>query len=407
MPFMVTTVDSYPSVRNRAAVGEGLDGVVRVTAQGFYGSGTLLFDGRAVLTSAHLLVSAQARDVTLNFETRDGAVSMPAYKVVVHPQYDAASLSNDLALVWLGSAAPLAAERYSLYRGSDEVGQAFRMVGYGVPGSGQSGYDAQSTGLPVRQKASNTFDAEMSVLKKVMGSLMPWSPLPQSQLLADFDNGTAQQDALGQLLGQQHTGMGLSEGLISPGDSGGPAFIRNAVAGVASYSFRAFSYDAFPDVDSVANSSFGEVASWQRVSFYQQWIDETLRVNYVDAPTRREDVKLSVVEGHSGTSYAYFWLEFTGVRLHASQVLSVDYATRDGTAKAGEDYLPASGTLKLYPGRDYAVIPVEIVGDLYAEPAETFYLDVFNPVGGSFGLGIVTLTAMRTILDDDGGPPFG
>lgn len=237
-----------------------------------------------------------------------------------------------------------------------------------------------------------------------MGSQMPWTPLPHSQLLADFDNGTRQQDALGSLLGRQHTGMGLSEGLISPGDSGGPAFIRSAVAGVASYSFRAFSSTEFPDLDGLANSSFGEVAAWQRVSFYQQWIDLTLRIEYPGAPARREDVKLSVVEGHSGTSYAYFWLEFNGVRLDAKQVLSVDYATRDGTAKAGEDYLPVSGTLKLYPGRDYALIPVEIVGDLYAEPAETFYLDVFNPVGGGFGPGVVTLTAMRTILDDDGWP---
>jgi hypothetical protein len=31
-----------------------------------------------------------------------------------------------------------------------------------------------------------------------------------------------------------------------------------------------------------------------------------------------------------------------------------------------------------------------------------FYLDVTNPVGGSFGEGVVTLTAVRTILDNDG-----
>ena len=31
---------------------------------------------------------------------------------------------------------------------------------------------------------------------------------------------------------------------------------------------------------------------------------------------------------------------------------------------------------------------------------ETFYLDIFNPVGGSFG-GVEKLTAMRTIVDDD------
>lgn len=114
-------------------------------------------------------------------------------------------------------------------------------------------------------------------------------------------------------------------------------------------------------------------------------------------------MKKEIAEGQSGTTYAYFLLTFTGVRAEASQVLRVDYATRDGSAIAGQDYLAVSGTLKLYPGESQAVIPVEILGDNLPEPDETFYLDVTNPVGGSFGEGVVTLTAVRTILNDDGG----
>jgi len=57
----------------------------------------------------------------------------------------------------------------------------------------------------------------------------------------------------------------------------------------------------------------------------------------------------------------------------------------------------------LYPNENQAVIPVEIIGDTSAEPNETFYLDVTNPVGGSFGDAVVKLTAMRTIVNDDGG----
>jgi hypothetical protein len=82
--------------------------------------------------------------------------------------------------------------------------------------------------------------------------------------------------------------------------------------------------------------------------------------------------------------------------------LSVDYVTRDGTALAGSDYIAVSGKLNLYPGENQAVIAVEIVGDTTLEPQEYFYLDVFNPVGGSFGAGVVKLTGMRIILDDDG-----
>ena len=51
---MVTTVTAYTDLRNRAATGEGFDGVVRVVVGGNYGTGALLFDGHAVLTAAHL-----------------------------------------------------------------------------------------------------------------------------------------------------------------------------------------------------------------------------------------------------------------------------------------------------------------------------------------------------------------
>jgi hypothetical protein len=80
-----------------------------------------------------------------------------------------------------------------------------------------------------------------------------------------------------------------------------------------------------------------------------------------------------------------------------------DFATRDGTAKAGQYYLVSRGKLILYPGEDQAVIPVEVLADRVAEPYEVFYLDVFNPVGGHFGPGQTVLTGMRTILNDDAG----
>jgi len=109
-----------------------------------------------------------------------------------------------------------------------------------------------------------------------------------------------------------------------------------------------------------------------------------------------------IASGNSGTSYAYFLLQFTGVRGDPDQILSVDFATRNGTASAGSNYIAVRGSLHLYPNENSAVIPVEIIGDTTPEPAETFFMDVFNPVGGSFGVGVVTLTAMRTILNDDG-----
>ena len=398
---MVSTVTSYGDLRNRATPGTGLDGVVRVSVGGYYGTGALLFDGRAVLTAAHLFTSGTTSG-TVHFETSQGQQSVGFTRAYVHKGYDSTS-NNDLALVWLSASAPVSAERYQLYRTADELGKSFTLVGYGKPGTGATGTLSGYSGEPIRQKATNVFDADVARLKWLYGTALAWDPLAGSQLAADFDSGLFVNDALGQFLGVRDSGDVQTEGLLTSGDSGGPAFVAGLLAGVASYSTSLTLGGLSPDPDGLNNSTFGEIAAWQRVSYFQQWIDQTVRAAYPNAPSRPEDVQKKVAEGNSGTTYAYFLLLFTGVRAYESQVLSVDYATRDGTAVAGQDYLAVSGTLKLYPGETQAAIPVEIIGDTVPEPDEVFYLDVTNPVGGSFGPGVVTLTAMRTIVNDDGG----
>lgn len=249
-------------------------------------------------------------------------------------------------------------------------------------------------------KSQNVFEADAASLKTELGANVGWNPTDQ-QLIADFDDGSQTHDALGRLMNLTNLGLGNSEGLIAQGDSGGPAFINGLIAGVASYVSSMGTGLIEPDVDSISNSSFGEIAAWQRVSSCQQWIDQSLRAQYADAPTSPEQVIKAISEGNSGTKYVYFMLNFTGVRSNPNEVLSVEYATRDGSATAGTDYLAAKGKLFLYANEVQAVIPVEVIGDILAEQDEYFYLDVFNPVGGSFGPGVVQLTAVRNILNDD------
>lgn len=399
---MVTTVTAYTDPRNRAYPGEGYDGVVRVSVAGYYGTGLLLYNGQAILTAAHLFAHGSTA-ASVQFETTAGTQTIATNQASVLSSYDAINGNNDLALVWLSGSAPATANRYSLYRSSDEIGQVLTMVGYGLPGSGDSGTLRSYAGDPIRLKADNQFDADAATLKSGLGSAMGWAPAAGTQLVADFDNGSTSHDALRLLIGRPGAGLGQNEGMIAPGDSGGPAFINGQVAGIASYVASLSRNGINPDIDGVTNSSFGEIGAWQRVSHYQQWIDQSLRAHYPNAPSKPEQVQKAVAEGDSGTTYAYFLLQFTGVRSDPSQSLSVDYATRDGSARAGSDYLAAAGTLLLYPGEDQAVIPVEIIGDTVSEPDETFYLDVSNPVGGSFGAGVLKLTAMRTIVNDDGG----
>ncbi|MBS0588497.1 MAG: trypsin-like serine protease [Proteobacteria bacterium] len=397
---MVITADYYIESRYRTYPGEGYDGVVRVSFGGYYGTGAVFFDGRAILTVAHLF-EGRTGSVSVTFETRNGMQTVSASKFLQHPGYDAEG-NNDLAIVWLSSSAPAAADRYNLYRDSNEIGQTFTFSGYGKTGTGSTGITGGDTSSPIRLKAGNQFDADAATLKSYLGSAMTWTPLTGTQLIADLDSGSAANDALGRLINSNGLGLGLDEGFIAPGDSGGPAFLNGQIAGVASYTTSLSRGSVNPDIDSSDNSSFGEIAAWQRVSAYQQWIDQSLRANYPDAPAKPEEVKKEIVEGNTGTSYTYFLLQFTGVRSNPEQSLSVDYVTRDGTALAGKDYIAASGTLVLYPNENQAVIPVEIIGDTTPEPKEFFYLDVFNPVGGSFGEEVVKLTAVRMIVDDDG-----
>lgn len=395
---MVTTA-SYTEARIRALPGAGYDGVVRVSVGGSYGTGVLLYDGRAVLTAAHLF-SGDARSASVHFESIAGAETISSSGVTVLPNYDAVNVNNDLAIVWLSESAPREADRYTLYRGSDEIRKTMVMVGYGLSGSGSTG--AQTTSSILRLKAENQFDADAATLKAWLGSGMSWTPTARTQLVADFDDGTTSHDALGWLISKPGAGLGQGEGLVAPGDSGGPAFINGQVAGIASYTASLGRNGVNPDIDGARNSSYGEIASWQRCSAYQQWIDQSIREQYPNAPTTPQEVQRQVIEGNSGTSLAYFLLQFTGVRAEPNQILSVDYVTRDGSAKAGEDYLATSGTLVLYPDENQAVIPVEIIGDTVAESDEIFSLAVTNPVGGNFGEGVIELVAVRTIVNDDG-----
>ena len=363
----------------------------------------LLADGRHLLTARHLLVGADSStNVSASFETPAGTHTIGVTQAQSLTSWVAASDTDDVLLLTLSETAPVDANRYDLYRGTDEVGQSFVMVGYGVSGTGDTGKQSEVASSALRRYAENRFDGQMSTLKQLAGSLIGWTPPPDSQLWADFDNGLARQDATRPWAGQADLGLGSREGMITPGDSGSPAFVDGKIAGIASYTFSVGVGSNRTDIDTTSNNSFGEIGVWQRISHYQQWIDQTLRAAYPNAPTTPAEVHKAVSEGNAGTTYAYFLLQFAGVRADPTQNLSVDYTTRDGTAKAGSDYLPVKGTLILYPNENQAVIPVEIIGDTRPELDETVYLDVTHPVGGSFGEGVITLTAVRVILNDDG-----
>ena len=65
----------------------------------------------------------------------------------------------------------------------------------------------------------------------------------------------------------------------------------------------------------------------------------------------------------------------------ADGTVSVDYATRDGTAKAGSDYRALSGTLAFAVGEQKKTVSVPVFEDVRDDDGETLDLLLSNPVG--------------------------
>lgn len=87
-----------------------------------------------------------------------------------------------------------------------------------------------------------------------------------------------------------------------------------------------------------------------------------------------------------------------------SGVISISYATSDGTANANSDYTPASGMLSFAEGETTKTFGVPLIDDPSPEPDETVLLTLSSPTGGAT-LGSPA-KATLTILDTDrSGPP--
>jgi hypothetical protein len=81
--------------------------------------------------------------------------------------------------------------------------------------------------------------------------------------------------------------------------------------------------------------------------------------------------------------------------------VTVNYATSNGTALAGSDYVTASGTLTFSPGLLTRTFAVPITDDSLDESDETVVLTLSNPVNAALG---APNPATLTIVDDDGQP---
>ena len=80
-----------------------------------------------------------------------------------------------------------------------------------------------------------------------------------------------------------------------------------------------------------------------------------------------------------------------------SGTVTVDYATSDGTATAGEDYTAASGTLSFAAGETLKTVSVSVLDDSHDDDGETLTLRLSNPSGAHLADG----EALGTIRNTD------
>lgn len=96
---------------------------------------------------------------------------------------------------------------------------------------------------------------------------------------------------------------------------------------------------------------------------------------------------VTVTEGDTGVTQAYFTVDLDR---ESGVPIAVALATQPGTATAGADFEAVARTITFAPGQRTASFVVPVVGDLVAEPTESFGVTVDG-----------VLAAFGTVTDDD------
>jgi len=144
-----------------------------------------------------------------------------------------------------------------------------------------------------------------------------------------------------------------------------------------------------PDPMSVRISILGDLVEEPTETFLVRVINDrdgvddeaTVTILDDDAPPA---ISISDAEGYEriGGSDMVFTVTLAKPSLKS---VSVNWATADGTASAGQDYAARSGTLVFPPGTTSATVTVRVLDDSLVEPLETMHVDLSAPVNGRLG----------------------
>lgn len=116
----------------------------------------------------------------------------------------------------------------------------------------------------------------------------------------------------------------------------------------------------------------------------------------IDLPLPRASINptLLVSEGNVGNSNAIVTVT---LQTAFPVPVTVDFATQNGTAIAGVDYVATTGTVTFAPGVTSQSISVPVIGDTVLDGTNDFSIVLSNPVNATIAQG----TSLITIVDDD------
>ena len=103
---------------------------------------------------------------------------------------------------------------------------------------------------------------------------------------------------------------------------------------------------------------------------------------------------VSLNEENTGSSSATFIVSMFAA---SNERVTVNYATADGTATVGSDYVASSGSVSFAAGETVKAITVMISGDTVVEGNETFFVNL----SGATNATLTDAQGLGTIVDDD------
>ena|GEM_PF-952476 len=345
--------------------------------------------------------------------------------------------------------------RYEEVYGPDEINHAFRVTlraanGHVFPASHTAGTNpsALPMGARLRMKASTNISGFPPEMQKIFRAMKKFGLIMADNgsdmyisgaFNASWDNGILN-PAFHALYANDFEVIQLGYIPSYPNVSIGNAIVTEGNAGTVNANFAVTISEASSDATSVVyttangtsngavspadytfatgtvNFAPGELSKQVSISVKGDTIDEfdeTFFVNLSspvklivsdglglgtitddDLPPTLSINDTALTEGNSGTSAATFTVSLSAL---SGKAVGVSYATADGTALAGRDYVAKSGSLNIPAGSPSQTLTVLVNGDLGVEIDETFLVNLSSPTNAT----ILDGQGVGTINDND------